>query len=139
MARAATRFGLPPSGRGTKSAMKVREELLKIEEGFWHAAGDSDRYAEHLAADAVHVFPGWGVVSRDAVLAGVAGADAWSSFAIEDPAVLMLSDNTAALVYRTHARRQDQPPYEAAITSVYRRHNATWELVVHQQTPLTRD
>jgi hypothetical protein len=44
--------------------MNVRQELLKIEEGFWRAAGDCDRYAEHLAADAVHVFPGWGVAAR---------------------------------------------------------------------------
>jgi hypothetical protein len=119
--------------------MEVRQQLLKIEEGFWRAAGDGDRYAEHLAADAVHVFPGWGIASRDAVLAGVSGADAWSSFAIEDPAVLILSDDTAALVYRAHAQRRDQPPYEAAITSVYRRRDGTWELVVHQQTPLYGD
>jgi hypothetical protein len=76
---------------------------------------------------------------RDDVLAGVAGADVWSSFAIENPAVLALSDDSAAVVYRAHAQRQDQPPYEAAITSVYRRRDGTWELVVHQQTPLPGD
>jgi len=53
--------------------------------------------------------------------------------------VLALSDDTAALVYRAHAKRQDQPPYEAAITSVYRRRSGSWELVVHQQTPLDGD
>jgi hypothetical protein len=116
--------------------MGSRQELLKIEEGFWRAAGDSDRYAEHLAADAVHVFPGWGVASREAVLAGVAKADPWTSFAIEEPEVLFLSDASAAVVYRAHAQRQGQPPYEAAITSVYRRCPGSWELVVHQQTPL---
>ena len=125
--------------QGYKSTMGVDQELLNIEAGFWLAAGDRDRYAERLAADAVHVFPGFGVVSRDDVLAGVAGADAWSSFAIEDPAVLVLSHDSAAIVYRAHAQREDQPSYDAAITSLYRRRDGTWELVVHQQTPLPGD
>jgi hypothetical protein len=84
----------------------------------------------------VHVFPGWGVASQEAVLAVVAEADPRKSFAIEGPEVLLLSDDGAAVVYRAQAQRQDEPPYEAAITSVYRRHDGTWELVVHQQTPL---
>lgn len=42
-----------------------------------------------------------------------------------------------ALVYRTRARRENEPLYEAAITSVYRRRNGSWELAVHQQTPVS--
>ena len=38
------------------------------------SAGDSDRYSAHLAADAIHNFPGTGIVEREEVLAGVADA-----------------------------------------------------------------
>ncbi len=69
--------------------MDVRRELIEVEERFWRAAGDRDRYAEHLAADAIHVFPGWGVASREAVLSGVAEAETWKTFTIEDPEVML--------------------------------------------------
>jgi hypothetical protein len=119
--------------------MDVRRELLAIEEGFWDAAGDREQYARNLAADAVHVFPGWGIATRDAVLTGVAEADPWSTFSVEDPKVLVLSHDTAAVVYRARAQRSDEPPYSAAISSVYRRRNGSWELVLHQQTLLSGD
>ena len=116
--------------------MEASDELLAIEEDFWRAAGDRDRYSTHLAADAIHVFPGWGVADRDAVLAGVADAGPWRRFTIEHPRVVRLGDEVAALVYTADAERADQTPYKAAISSVYRRRGGTWELVLHQQTPL---
>ena len=117
--------------------MNVRRELLEVEEEFWQAAGDRERYATNLAADAIHVFPGWGVAEREAVLCGVAEAEPWKTFSIDDPDVLILSDESAALVYRTRAQRVNEPPYEAAITSVYRRCDGSWKLALHQQTPLS--
>jgi hypothetical protein len=117
--------------------MDINSQLLAIEEAFWSAAGDRDTYAENLAADAIHVFPGWGVAGREDVLAGVAQADSWETFTIDDPDIVALSDNIAAVVYRTHAQRAGEQPYDAAVTSVYRRRNGSWELVLHQQTPLS--
>jgi ketosteroid isomerase-like protein len=110
-------------------------ELIPLEEAFWRAAGDADAYASHLAADAVHVFPAWGVAEREAVLAGVRSAAPWTSFAIEEPRVVALGDDAAALVYVARATRGGEE-YHAAITSVYRSRDDGWELVVHQQTPL---
>ena len=73
--------------------MDLRRELIEVEEHIWRAAGDRERYAEHLAADAIRVFPGWGVASREAVLRGVAETDTWKTFTIEDPEVIMLGDD----------------------------------------------
>ena len=119
--------------------MDILAELLAIEEGFWRAAGDREQYAGNLAADAVHVFPGWGITTREAALDGVAAAEPWSAFSLEDPEVLVLSDDVAALVYRARAARRHGPPYAAAITSAYRRRDGGWELVLHQQTPVSGD
>ncbi len=96
-----------------------------------------DRSPDSATSYAIRVFPGWGVASREAVLSGVAKAETWTAFTIEDPEAILLGDHSAALVYRTAAERATGPPYEAAFTSVYRRRDGSWELVVHHQTPLS--
>jgi uncharacterized protein (TIGR02246 family) len=111
-------------------------ELVELERGFWDAAGDRERYAAGLADDALHVFPGWGVAGRAAVLDGVASAEPWQDVRIDDPRVVPLGEDAAALVYTAVASRSGQSAYRAAITSVYRRTDGGWELALHQQTPL---
>jgi hypothetical protein len=110
--------------------------LLQLERHFWRSAGESALYGQHLAADALHVFPGWGIVEREAVLAGVSEAEPWESFHIEDVRVVDLGDSAAALVYEARARRPGKDTYRAAVTSVYRRDERGWSLVLHQQTAL---
>ena len=112
------------------------DQLLALEEGFWRAAGDRGAYTAHLADDAVHVFPGWGVSELERVLQAVETVDPWQTFSIDDPELVQLGDDAAALVYTARAQRAGQDPYVAAMTSVYRRAGEGWELVIHQQTPL---
>ena len=83
--------------------MRDSTELLALEEAVWRAAGDRNLYSDQLSDDAVHVFPGWGVAGRDAVLSGVASAAPWERFEVEDPRVLGLGEDTAALVYTCRA------------------------------------
>jgi uncharacterized protein DUF4440 len=111
-------------------------ELLELEEEFWRAAGSRERYEANVAPDAVHVFPGWGVTELDRVLMAVEEVEPWETFAIEDPRVVVLSDDSAALVYTARGQRAGREPYVAAMMSVYRRRDGSWELVLHQQTPL---
>jgi predicted GH43/DUF377 family glycosyl hydrolase len=111
-------------------------ELLALEEGFWRAAGRRDAYAAHLADEAVHVFPGWGVTTdNERVLQAVETVEPWETFSIDDPRLVELGEGAAALVYTAHARRAGQDEYVAAMTSVYRRAANGWKLVIHQQTP----
>ena len=117
--------------------MATADELVALEEIFWKAAGGNrDLYEANLAPDAVHLFPGWGVTGREKVLQAVESAEPWERHTIEGPHVVSLGGDAAALVYTTRANRVGQPPYVAAITSVYRRQNGAWQLVLHQQTPL---
>jgi hypothetical protein len=116
----------------------LAEELLQLEEAFWRAAGSRERYEENLAADAVHVFPGWGVTERERAVSSAADAPPWDDFSIDDPQLVELSDEVAALVYTARAVRGENP-YVAAMTSVYRREAGGWQLVLHQQTPLPAD
>ncbi len=116
--------------------MSLKTELLELEDAFWRAAGDRERYAANLAPDAIHILPGWGVAGRDPVLDAVAGAEPWRTFAIDAPDVVSLGADAAALVYTARAQRAGSPVYAAAVTSVYRRRDGEWQLVLHQQTPL---
>jgi|SRR3954451_6516733 hypothetical protein len=116
--------------------MSLKETLTALEQRFWNAAGNATRYEEHLAADAVHVLPGMGIVDRRTVLAEVARAQPWSRFSISEPEVVDLGHDAAALVYRCHAARPGGRDYHAAVASVYRREGDDWLLAVHQQTPL---
>jgi Domain of unknown function (DUF4440) len=119
--------------------LDVAARLLELEKRFWTASGHRDQYEENLASDAVHVFPGWGITDRERVLGAVADADPWQTFTIDDPQVVSLSEDSAAVVYTARAQRAGRPPYVAAMTSVYRRTGDDWELVVHQQTPLDEE
>src|SRR5579885_1434909 len=97
-------------------------ELIDLEEGFWRSAGDREAYATHLADEALHVFPGWGVAPEsERVLEAVESVDPWEAFRIDDLHVVDLGESAAALVYTAHARRAGQDEYVAAMTSVYRR------------------
>ena len=115
--------------------MSLAETLLALEESFWRASGSRERYEENLAADAVHVFPGWGITERERAVSAAAEAAPWDEFHIDDPQLVELSDGVAALVYTARAVRGGNP-YVAAMTSVYRREDGGWRLVLHQQTPL---
>jgi hypothetical protein len=112
-------------------------ELIALEEEFWRASGRRQAYEARLADDAVHVFPGWGVTEdNERVLQAVESAEPWKSFTIENPRVLELGEGVAAIAYTSHACREGEDEYVAAITSVYRRTDEGWHLVMHQQTPL---
>jgi hypothetical protein len=70
------------------------------------------------------------------VLDAVEKAEPWETFTIENPHVVSLGRDAAAIVYTARAKRAGRPEYAAAMTTVYRRKGNSWELVVHQQTPL---
>ncbi len=114
----------------------IPADIIEIERTFWRSAGDRASYEANLAADAVHVFPEWGIVDRDQALEGVAASAPWTNFTIEHRRLVELGPDVVALVYRACAERSAKPAYAAAVTSVYRRTHGRWQLVVHQQTPL---
>ena len=108
------------------------KQLLEIESGFWRTAGDGSFYDEHMADDGFCVF-GIGIMDKEATQAGASASDPWDSFEPLDARVLRLGDDVAVLSYRADAKRGGDA-YAAFVTSVYRRLEGRWQLVVHQQT-----
>jgi hypothetical protein len=112
-------------------------ELEVLERRGWDAlSGPSgaEFYEEHLADRGVMVFPGT-VLDKHAALEAMRGAEPWSDYRLEDVRILEVGDDVGVIVYRAHARRGAQPPYEAVMSSTYERRDGTWRLVLHQQTP----
>jgi hypothetical protein len=117
----------------------LSEELLALEREGWDALCQQ-RGAEHfgdlMTADALMVLANGQVMDRDEVVEALAGAPPWESFELADARVVVLGADGAALVYRaTASRAAGEPPFVAAMTSVYAKDGDRWRLVLYTQTP----
>jgi len=118
----------------------VLARLLELEVAGWDAlvAGNgAHHYDATMTPDAVMVVPG-AVLERADAIDALARSTPWSSYEIEDAAVVPLWGDGITLVYRVTARRDDEPEYSALMSSTYVRDAAEqpWRLAFHQQTPL---
>ena len=117
-----------------EQAMSTGETLLAVEREL--AAGAGDAYRRHLRDDALVIVPGQ-ALTKDATVAAMDESSGWDEFTISDERVLELADAAALLTYRFSGRRGEDFSYSALMTSVYERVDGeTWQLVLHQQTPL---
>ena len=116
------------------------QHLVELEQQSWQALSSTHEeaqnfYRSHLAEDAVMVFPGeTRIEGKEEILESI-GAQPWSSFQIEQPRVLSLSERSGIVVYRVTAQREEGEPYEALISSTYT-FDGAWKLAFHQQTPV---
>ena len=117
--------------------MTLEEELLALEQQFWTAPERVRFFSEHLAGDAVMVFPPpTGIFDEEAIMASLEDAPAWQSAQLDHATVVRLRDTAAVLVYRAEAERSGQS-YSCYAASVYvRQDDGAWRLAFHQQTPI---
>jgi hypothetical protein len=113
----------------------VTDELLELETGFWHSAGDGDFYREHMAAHGLCVLP-VGMMDKDKTVAAIEQSEPWADFELHDVRILDLGDDEAAICYRADASRESNR-YKAVVSSVYTRLSGRWKLTLHQQTPFS--
>lgn len=118
--------------------------LVDIEAQGWDALSQEGRggpfYRGLMTDDAVMVLADGSVLDRDGVVASLEHAPPWAAYRIEDPRLLRLGPDAAALVYRgTASRDADGPDLVAAMSSVYRRVDQDWRLVLYQQTLVPAD
>lgn len=118
--------------------MSLQEELLVIEEGFWTASDRVHFFGEHMAGDAVMVFPEpTGILDEEAIIATLEGGAAWAEVSMEQVDLVHIRDSAAVLAYRAEARKGDSDVYSAYAASVYvLQDDGFWRLAFHQQTPI---
>lgn len=114
-------------------------ELVEMERDGWRAlSAGGEAVAEHfgrvLADEMLMILPGGLVDDRQDAIDSMRGAP-WDDFEIFDERVLELDSGAVVVVYRAKARRAAQH-YEAILNSTYVHQKGTWNLVLHQQTPL---
>lgn len=119
------------------------DELLEIETRGWLALSSvAERakafYAAVLTRDAVMLLPGGMILEGKERILDSFDAQAWSTFAIEEPRVVPLGEDAAVLAYRVMAQREGAGVYAALISSVYDRRDGRWLLAFHQHTPFQR-
>ena len=104
-------------------------ELLELEHRGWRSLCDGtgpEVYAELLGDAAIMVLAPGQALDRAATLASLRDAPPWQRYTIEQPRVVPVGPDAAALVYRGTG---------AWMTSVYVRRDGGWGLALHQQTP----
>lgn len=103
-----------------------------LEERLWlEGAGVYDTL---LDPECLMAFPGMGVMRAANVLDSLKGAPRWSSVEMTSRMVGRPSDAVLVLGYAADGCREGAPPYRCLCTSTYRRDEADWKLVQHQQT-----
>lgn len=119
--------------------MSDAEDLLELERAAWRALTDSGaaataHYDEVLAPDVLMLLPGGMVIDDRAQVVASMGGAPWQSHELSDERVVPLGTDAAVVAYRATAVRDDTP-YTALFASTYVRHDGSWRLAIHQQTP----
>ncbi|MGO1183746.1 MAG: nuclear transport factor 2 family protein [Micrococcaceae bacterium] len=116
------------------------EHLTELEHRGWEAlcasTGDAF-YGSLMTDDSVMILVNGVVMDRKAVIASLGHAPAWDTFEIDDERLIPLGPEAAVLVYRAAAHRGQERPFEALMSSTYRRIDGTIRLAVYQQTTAT--
>lgn len=93
-------------------------------------------YGAHMVPTAQMVFPGpVGILKGEEILEGLRGAPRWDSVEMEEKTEEQVGD-TLALAYRATGIREGSDPYAAFCSSIYVKHDNSWKLISHQQTPV---
>lgn len=106
--------------------------LLDIEKQAWKAADtrDVEFYREYLAPEALVVSP-WGILDREGILRDlVENPNEFPKYAIMDPKVVPLGEESAVLVYTVSFGGQT-----LYVSTVYARDRGRWRAAFHQRTP----
>src|SRR5699024_887153 len=108
-------------GCGRMGALTT-QDLAAIERRGWDALCDQSGgsfYGSLMTDDALMVLVNGAVLSRAEVVASFDHGPAWDSYELADIRRVDLGPQAAGLVYRATARRGEEPPFEAAMSSTY--------------------
>jgi len=121
--------------------MSGRTDIVDLERRGWEVlSSDPDQarefYSSVLADDAHMLFPGeLRIVGKAQVLETMSGPP-WQSFEMSEVQVVVLSESVQAVTYQVTAQRKGADPYRALICSTYALRADSWQLIVHQHTPV---
>jgi hypothetical protein len=74
------------------------------------------------------------IIDRDGIAASFEGQAPWDRYELQEPRVIPLGADAAALVYRAVATRGDAE-VTLRMSTTYTRGDDGWRVALHQQTP----
>ena len=116
-------------------------KLLAIEKSAWEAnrTRNIDFYRSYLTDDCLGIFS-IGIVDKNATLKDISeNPRELFSYAIEEPRVLILSENVAVLIYKATVEggiADQRRKSSALVTTIYKVVDGEWKAILHQQTNL---
>ena len=114
---------------------ELEDTIYELERGFW--TGGADFYRAHADDSCLVVFPGMVRLLSNAELAQtVTSGPRWQDLEIKPKGMTRPAPSVVVIAYEASARRGDEPPYRAAISSGYVDRGGLWKLAWHTQTPL---
>lgn len=117
------------------------DPLVELEHAGWRSLCNgtgSDFYGSTMTEDALMVLANGMVLDRRGVVAALASAPSWASYAMSDVRVVPLGAHAAAVVYTAQATREDGSEFVGSMSSVYTRADDGWRLGLYQQTEVQR-
>ncbi|GAA1452756.1 nuclear transport factor 2 family protein [Nesterenkonia lacusekhoensis] len=113
--------------------------LMDLEHHGWKSLSSgtgAEFYGRVMTENAVMTLSQGFVLDRDQVVASLNDAPPWSSYEISEERLVHEGVDSAVLVYRGRAwRGEDEPTFDAWMTSVYVHVDGQWRLASYQQTP----
>lgn len=116
------------------------DALLALEHQGWDALCTSTGgafYGDLMTEEGRIILVNGVVLDRDAVVASLDQAPAWDEYELTEPQRVTIGRDAAALIYRAVARRGDDPPFEALMSSTYVLAEGRPRLALYQQTTVT--
>lgn len=111
------------------------DDIWSLEKRFW--LDGEPAYREHMAQSAVMLFPEpAGILIGEAILSSLADAPRWSSIDLHERQLIRVGDAMLVTAYRAEAKRGTES-YRAICSSSYAMIDGEWNIVHHQQTPVS--
>jgi hypothetical protein len=120
---------------GRRTVMTLKEELARVERGFW--TGGVDYFRAHTAETCLLAFPQMaGTFSREEVAATARDPLRWKELETDERAFLQPTGDAALIAYEARAIRGNGERYRALVSTLYVRRGDGWKMAFHGQTPL---
>lgn len=114
--------------------------LMDLEQAGWEALCDGTAasfYGQLMADDGLMVLANGQIMTRPEVVEALSASPPWASYSIDQPRIVAMGVDSAALIYiGTASRGPEEPLFVGAMSSVYVHDGTNWTLSLYQQTPL---
>ena len=117
---------------------KAEQQVVAIEERFWHESNNPDFFKKVFAEDGVTVIEPMGIIEKPQAVEMSKESPGWENVEIEGVRTLQITPDCIGVVYHGKAQKKGTgEPYQAAIVSVYAKRDDNWQLVLtsHQALP----